>query len=150
MVAEGTVESIEIDADPQAIFDVAADIASYPEWANGVREVEVLELDEQGLPLRASFVLEAFVKEIAYELVYEYDAPTRMSWRADPSPDIDRLEGSYTFEAGHGIGVTEVVYALSVEPTFHLPGFIRRQAEKQIVTTALRGLRKRVGELGEA
>jgi hypothetical protein len=36
------------------------------------------------------------------------------------------------------------VYSLSVEPKFTVPGFIRRQAEKQIVTTALRGLRKRV------
>jgi hypothetical protein len=40
-------------------------------------------------------------------------------------------------------GATEVVYALSVEPNFTVPGFLRRQAEKQIVTTALRGLRKR-------
>jgi hypothetical protein len=33
-----------------------------------------------------------------------------------------------------------------VEPNFKVPGFLRRQAEKQIVTTALRGLRKRVTE----
>jgi hypothetical protein len=41
-------------------------------------------------------------------------------------------------------GGTEVVYSLTVEPKFIIPGFIRRQAEKQIVSTALRGLRKRV------
>lgn len=145
-MAEGTVQSIEIDAEPATIFAVAADIASYPEWASGVRNVEVVEEDGEGRPLRASFVLEGFVKEIAYDLVYDYDFPNRISWRADPSADIDKLEGSYTFEVAED-GATAVVYALSVEPTFKMPGFVRRQAEKQIVTTALRGLRKRVGEI---
>lgn len=144
-MTESTVQSIEIDAAPQAIFAVAADISSYPDWANGVRQVEVLEIDDQDRPLRAAFVLEGFVKEIAYELVYSYDEPRRISWVADPSADIDMLEGSYTFTETAD-GATEVVYAFTVSPAFKIPGFIRRQAEKQIVTTALRGLRKRVRE----
>lgn len=141
-MTESTVQSIEIDAPAMACFDVAADIESYPEWAAGVKQVEVLERDPDGRAHRAAFVLEGFVKEIAYELVYDYDPPDRMSWAADPSPDIEMLEGSYAFTERDG--VTEVVYALSVLPTFTIPGFIRRQAEKQIVTTALRGLRQRV------
>ncbi len=145
-MTESTVQSIELDAEPTAVFDVAADVSRYPDWANGVRQVEVLEEDENGRPLRAAFVLEGFVKEIAYELVYEYDPPNRISWVADPSPDIEMLEGSYTFTPT-GEGATEVVYAFRVAPRFKMPGFIRRQAEKQIVTTALRGLRKRVQEL---
>lgn len=144
-MTESTVQSIEIDAAPEEIFAVAADIASYPDWANGVRQVEVLETDGEGRAHRAAFVLEGFVKEIAYELVYSYDQPHRMSWVADPSPDIDMLEGSYSFTTTPE-GATEVVYAFTVQPTFKIPGFIKRQAEKQIVTTALRGLRKRVQE----
>ena len=52
------------------------------------------------------------------------------------------LEGSYQFTSLDD--ATEVVYSLTVEPNFTVPGFLRRQAERQIVTTALRGLRKRV------
>lgn len=141
-MTESTVQSIEIDAPAMACFDVAADLESYTEWAAGVKEVEVLERDDLGRAHRAAFVLEGFVKEIAYELVYHYDPPRLMSWRADPSPDIEILEGSYSFTEEDG--VTEVVYALSVLPTFTIPGFVRRQAEKQIVTTALRGLRQQV------
>ena len=33
--------------------------------------------------------------------------------------------------------------ALRVDPAFVVPGFLRRQAEKQIVSNALRGLKKR-------
>ena len=144
-MAESTAQSIEIDAPPAACFAVAVDIESYPEWAAGVKRVEILEKDAEGRPHRAAFVLEGFVKEISYVLVYDYDPPHRMSWSADPGPDIEMLEGSYAFTETES-GGTEVVYALSVVPTFKMPGFIRRQAEKQIVTTALRGLRQRVQE----
>lgn len=142
-MTESTVQSIEVDASPGQIFAVAADIASYPDWANGVRQVDVLETDDEGRPLRAAFVLEGFVKEISYELVYTYDYPNQISWSADPSPDIEMLEGSYTFTEISD-GVTDVVYSFTVAPRFKVPGFVLRQAEKQIVTTALRGLRKRV------
>lgn len=142
-MAEGTVQTIEIDAEPSACFAVAADIAAYPEWATGVRSTEVLDRDEQGRTLRAAFVIDGMVKEISYVLTYSYDEPHRMSWTAEPGPDLKTLEGSYTFRE-LGDGRTEIVYALRAEPAFTIPGFLRRQVEKQIVGTALRGLRERV------
>jgi uncharacterized membrane protein len=142
-MTEGTFQTLEIDAPAEALYDVVADIATYPEWATGVKEVEVLELNREGLVERARFVLEGFVKEIEYVLRYTHDRPNRLSWVAEEdSKDVRMLEGSYSFIPVDG--ATEVVYALTVEPSFTLPGFLRRQAEKQIVTTALRGLRKRV------
>ena len=143
-MAEGTVQSIEIDAEPSACFAVAADVAAYPEWATGVRSTEVLETDAQGRPARAAFVIDGMVKEIAYTLTYSYDEPHSMSWNAEPGADLKALEGSYTFN-DLGEGRTEIVYALRADPAFTIPGFLRRQVEKQIVGTALRGLRERVG-----
>jgi hypothetical protein len=107
-----------------------------------VKEVEVLESDEAGYVQRARFVLDVGVKEIRYVLRYTHDRPNILSWVAEESDDLKALEGSYQFEMSDG--TTEVVYSLTVEPNFSFPGFLRRQAEKQIVTTALRGLRKRV------
>ncbi len=143
---EGTFSTLEIDAPPEALYDVAADVASYPEWATGVKEVEVLERDESGRVNRARFVLEGFVKEIEYILEYTHDRPNVLSWVAEASDDLKMLEGSYQFTSLDD--ATEVVYSLAVEPNFTVPGFLRRQAERQIVTTALRGLRKRVIEGG--
>ncbi len=142
-MAEGTFSTLEIDATPEELYDVAADVASYPEWASGVKEVEVLDVDPDGRVDRARFVLEGFVKEIEYVLKYTHDRPAVLSWAAEESADLEMLEGSYQFGPAED-GATEVVYSLSVEPKFIVPGFIKRQAEKQIVTTALRGLRKRV------
>jgi ribosome-associated toxin RatA of RatAB toxin-antitoxin module len=142
-MAEGTFSTLEIDATPEELYDTAADVAAYPEWASGVKEVEVLDVDGEGRVDRARFVLEGFVKEIEYVLKYTHDRPNLLSWAAEESDDLKMLEGSYQFGATDD-GATEVVYSLTVEPKFIIPGFIKRQAEKQIVTTALRGLRKRV------
>ena len=146
-MAERTFSTLEIDATPEELYDVAADVAAYPEWASGVKEVEVLGLDGEGRVDRARFVLEGFVKEIEYVLKYTHDRPNVLSWVAEESDDLEMLEGSYQFGPAED-GATEVVYSLSVEPNFIIPGFIKRQAEKQIVTTALRGLRKRVAKGG--
>lgn len=146
-MAEGTFSTLEIDANPEELYDVAADVDAYPEWASGVKEVEVLDVDDEGRVDRARFVLEGFVKEIEYVLKYTHDRPNLLSWVAEESEDLKMLEGSYQFEPGEE-GATEVVYSLTVEPNFILPGFIKRQAEKQIVNTALRGLRKRVARNG--
>jgi ribosome-associated toxin RatA of RatAB toxin-antitoxin module len=144
-MAEGTFSTLEIDATPEELYDVAADVAAYPEWASGVKEVDVLEVDGDGRVDRARFVLEGFVKEIEYVLRYNHDRPNLLSWVAEESDDLEMLEGSYQFGPTDD-GATEVVYSLTVEPNFIIPGFIKRQAEKQIVTTALRGLRKRVAK----
>ena len=142
MAMEGTVQSIEVSADPQTIYEVALDLDAYPEWATGVKEVDIHEEDEYGRPVRVSFVADAMIKEISYTLLYRYDLENGFSWSAEPGIDITAMECSYQFNAMEE-GGTEVLYALRVEPAFTVPGFLRRQAEKQIVSNALRGLKKR-------
>lgn len=142
MTMEGTVQSIEVSASPQLVYEVALDLESYPEWATGVKEVEIHEEDEYGRPTRVSFVADAMVKEISYTLDYHYEMDNGFSWSAVPGADIKAMDGSYEFNQLTD-GGTEVLYALKVEPAFIVPGFLRRQAEKQIVSSALRGLKKR-------
>lgn len=139
---EGTVRTSVATAEPEAVFAVAVDLESYPEWADGVTNVEVLERDAAGMPRRARFEVDGFIKQITYELEYEYDPPHAITWRAIPGPDIKDMEGYYRFNPREG-GGTEIVYALRVEPTFTVPGFLRKQAERQIVQAAVRGLSRR-------
>lgn len=146
-MSEGTVQNIEIPASAEAIFDVLADLEHYPEWITAMRSVEVLERDADDLPVRVSFEVDAMVKVISYVLTYEFKRPRLMSWVAEPGEDILEMVGSYELSDLEG-GGTDVVYALRVDYAFPLPGFLRRQAEKQLVSTALRGLRKRVRQVG--
>lgn len=142
MAIEGTVQSIEVSAPPQLVYEVALDLDAYPEWATGVKEVEIHDEDEHGRPLRVSFVADAMIKEIAYTLNYVYEMDNGFSWNAEQGDDIKAMDGSYQFNELPD-GGTEVLYALKVETAFKVPGFLRRQAEKQIVSSALRGLKKR-------
>jgi len=145
-MSDGTVQNIEISAPMELVYGVAANLARYPDWANSVKGVEVLELDADGAPRRARFRVDAMLKEISYELVYEHDAPHLMSWTAVPGKDIESMEGSYGFSETDD-GGTSVVYALQVETTLVIPGFLRKQAEKTLVSTALRGLKRRAESL---
>ena len=145
-MAEGAVQRIEISAPPRDVFAVLADLPTYPEWITAMRTVEVTSEFEDGLAAQARFEVDAMVKVISYELEYEYDVPNRISWTALPGDDITEMEGSYELHQLDD-GCTKVVYALKVDYSFPLPGFLRRQAEKQLVGTALRGLKKRVEEV---
>ena len=141
---EGTVQKVEISATPQHVYEVALDLEAYTEWADGVKFVEITSEDEYGRPSTADFTVEAMVKEVSYTLVYDYGFDNGFAWSAVPNSDLKSLEGRYEFnELDDGC---EVVYALKVDPAFTVPGFLRRQAEKQIVGTALRGLKKRAEE----
>ena len=48
MAMEGTVQTIEVSAEPQHVYEVALDLEAYPSWAIGVKDVTVLEEDEFG------------------------------------------------------------------------------------------------------
>ncbi len=138
---EGTVQAIDVSAEPQRIYDIAIDLEAYPQWAKGVKSAEVTKVDDQGRPTVADFTIDAMIKEISYTLEYDYDRDNGFAGAARATKEFSVVEGSYEFN-GLDVGAgTEVVYALWVEPTFKVPGFLRRQAEKQIVGTALRGLK---------
>jgi uncharacterized membrane protein len=141
MAIEGTVQSIEVSAPPQVVYEVALDLDAYPQWATGVKQVEILEEDEYERPRRVSFVADGMIKEISYVLLYRYDMDDGFAWSAEPGADISSMDGSYVFTETAD-GGTEVLYSLKVETAFKVPGFLRRQAEKQIVSSALRGLKK--------
>lgn len=142
-MAEGTVQTIESSAAPDRLYEVALDIETYPEWISGVKEVEVLERNDEGHPVQARMVVDAGVRVISYVLHYTYDPEyLQFSWEAEPGDDIKALSGYYEFGELDG-GGTEVRYGLRVDPAFPFPGFLKRQAEKHIITNALRGLKRR-------
>ena len=114
---------------------------AYPEWAGGVRRASVHEKDAHGRPVRATLVVDAMIRQVEVTFRYTYDPPHAIRWTAEPGRDVLELDGSYEFhELGEG---TTAVYMLRVVPGFDIPGFLLSQAEKQIVGTALRALRKR-------
>ncbi|MFN2594784.1 MAG: SRPBCC family protein [Actinomycetota bacterium] len=141
-MAESVKDTIDVKAAAQEIFEVATDFAAYPDWNSDIKEVEVKETDDEGRATKVWFKVDARVKTVTYTLGYDYsDAPERFSWDLIDG-DVKELRGSYSFDEFDD--VTEVAYETSIDPGFKLPGFLKRQAEKQIVRGALNDLKKRV------
>ncbi len=145
-MADRTESSIVVDAAPARVLDVIADFGAYPEWTGAVREAEVLEEDEGGRARTVRFVLDAGALRDAYTLAYTWDVAEDgtgiVSWTLVEAGILKAMDGAYRL-AGRGAG-TAVTYQLSVEVKMPMLGMLRRKAEKTIVDSALRGLKRRV------
>jgi ribosome-associated toxin RatA of RatAB toxin-antitoxin module len=141
-MAETGTATIEIDASADEIYEIVADLEAYPDWVPGMSEVEILETDDEGLPLRVRQVVDMGFKTVRYVLAYEHDRPDRIAWESEPGGDIALIKGSYSFDVADS-GATNVDYELTVDPGFPVPGFMVRQAAKRIMKTALHDLKSR-------
>lgn len=155
-MAEQTQVCATIAATPPDIMAVIADVEAYPEWADAVREVEIVEAGaptrsglrgrrstQPGPPAQVRFVLDAGVLRDEYVLAYDWSVPDCVSWHLVRAKVLRAMEGSYTLVPKPD-GTTDVTYALTVSLRIPLLAALRRRAERVIVDTALAELGKRV------
>lgn len=143
-MASQTTSSIVVAATPDRIMAVIADLEAYPEWTASVREVDVLTVyEDSGRPGEAKFVLDAGPIKDRYTLSYEWDGDDEVRWSLVEGGLIKELTGSYALAAVDGSS-TEVTYQLSVDVSIPMLGLMKRKAEKVIIDTALKELKKRV------
>jgi hypothetical protein len=142
-MADATSSSITIGADPDAVMAVIADFAAYPAWADQVKTVEVLGTDDAGRPERVRFQMDAGPIKDNYTLDYSWSSDGRsVSWTLVKGQIQKAQNGSYALVGGPGR--TVVTYSLAVDLNIPMIGMLRRKAEKVIIDTALKGLKRRV------
>ena len=143
-MAEQTTSSILIDAAPAAVMEVIADFEAYPSWAQGVKKAEPVRAGER--PEQVYFELDASPIKDAYTLAYDWDGDDGVSWSLVEGKMLKAMDGAYLLE-DRGDGTTEVTYRLAVDISIPMIGMLKRKAEKVIIDTALKGLKKRVESL---
>lgn len=144
-MAEQTTSSIVVSAPAEQVMDVIADFPAYPKWAQGMKEVVVVTDGPDGRAKEVHFELEAAPIKDSYTLGYEWDGNNAVRWRLVEGKMLKALQGAYELKsvpAG-----TEVTYRLTVEVAIPMIGLLRRKAEKVIIDSALKGLKKRVETL---
>ena len=145
-MADRTESSIVIAAAPGAVLDVIADFERYPEWAGEVRKVAVISEDGDGWADQVEFTLSAGAIKDTYVLEYDWDVAEDgtgvISWTLVSAQVLKAMNGSYTLEAD-GTG-TALTYRLLVDVKIPMLGILKRKAEKVIIDTALRDLKKHV------
>jgi uncharacterized membrane protein len=142
-MTDQTTQSIEIAAPAHRVMAVISDLPRYPEWADGIKLVEVLESDASGRPATVRIVLDKAVVKDEYTLAYTWaDDGMSVSWHLVQGQMQKAQNGSYTLSR---VGdQTKVTYTLSVELNIPMVGLLRRKAEKVIISTALKELKRRV------
>ena len=147
-MAEQTSSTIVIAAPASRVMEVIADFPAYPEWAQGVQKAEVREELPSGRAKDVYFEIDASPIKDAYTLTYDWHGDEWVAWRLGSSGKmLKRLDGSYALTS-QGPSTTEVTYTLEAELGIPMIGMLKRKAEKVIIDTALKGLKKRVETLG--
>jgi ribosome-associated toxin RatA of RatAB toxin-antitoxin module len=143
-MADQTESSIVIAATPAAIMAVIADLPAYPEWSDGITSVVVLSrFEDDDRPADARFQLTSGAIKDTYELEYDWEGDTSVSWTLTKGDMLTAMDGVYAL-TDNGDATTTVNYRLAVDVKIPMIGMIKRKAEKVIVDTALKGLKKRV------
>jgi ribosome-associated toxin RatA of RatAB toxin-antitoxin module len=141
-MTERVQDNIDIEATAEEIFEVASDFESYPDWNANIQRVEVKETDGEGRATKVFYEVDAKVRVMTYTLQYDFsNAPESFSWELLDG-DPKELSGTYSFDEFDD--VTEVTYETAIDPGFPMPGFLRKQAQRQIMKGALADLKKRV------
>lgn len=141
-MAQQTQSSIIVDAPAERVMAVIADLNTYPEWA-GVKEARVLATFPDGRPREVEMTIDSGPIKDTYSIRYQWNGDQQVDWQLTESSVLRDLDGTYTVKE-RGDGTSEVTYRLMVDLTIPIIGTIKRKAEKAIVDTALKGLKKRV------
>ena len=142
-MADQSTQSIVIDAPPADVMAVIADFPAYPQWVGAAKKVEVARGRRRrpgpAGPLRAG---RRGVKD-DYVLAYTWNGDSRGVLDPGQGPDAEAQRRAPTRLAASD-GGTEVTYAITIDLSIPMLGMIKRKAEKVILDTALKELKKRV------
>lgn len=139
-----STQSIVVDAPPDRIMGVIADLEAYPEWAQAVRGTEILERDGRGRAQQVRFTLDAGPVKDTYVLAYDWaDDGLSVRWHLVEGQMQKSQNGRYLLEPLDDGARTEVTYTLAVELALPMIGLLRRKAERMIMDTALKELKRR-------
>ena len=132
---------VVIEATPEEILDVLADVEKNPEWSSQQQSVEILETGGDGRPRRVKMKVKS--AGISDEQVVDYTwSDEGPSWTLVSAGQLRSQDAKYTLTPDGE--ATKVKFELTLKPSVPLPGFILKRAIKGAMETSTDGLRKRV------
>lgn len=148
-MADKVSDSVRINASPETVMAVIADLANYPNWTDGLTAVEIVSTHDDGAAKDASFSISTPVGKDTYEISYVWTGTESVSWTLNvdasgkpKSSMMKKLNGTYRL-APEGEG-TKVTYQLEIDPKIPMMGFMKKMAAATIIDQALNGLKKRI------
>lgn len=135
---------VVIEATPQEILDVIADVETAHTWSSQYQSAEVLETFPDGRPKKVKMKVKA--AGLTDEQVVEYTwGDNVVGWTLLEAGQLRSQDAKYTLTPEGA--KTRVRFEITVDPSVPLPGFILKRAMKGAMETATDGLRKQVLKL---
>jgi ribosome-associated toxin RatA of RatAB toxin-antitoxin module len=132
---------VVIEATPEEILDVIADVESAPDCSSQHQGAEILDTDDNGRPGRVKLKLKTM--GISDEQVVQYTwTDNSAAWTLVSSGQLKKQDASYTLTPDGD--KTRVKFEITVDPAVPIPGFVLKRAMKGGLESATDGLRKQV------
>jgi len=140
-MATSDSREVVIEASPEEILDVIADVESTPTWSPQYQSAEVLEAYDNGRPRRVKMKIKT--AGISDEQVVDYTwAGDRVGWTLVSAGQLKAQDASYTLTPDGD--KTKVRFDITIDLSIPLPGFVLKRVMKGAMETATDGLRKQV------
>ncbi|MEW2478364.1 SRPBCC family protein [Mycobacterium sp. NPDC049093] len=140
-MATSDSREVVIEATPQEILDVVADVEATPTWSPQYQRAEILESYDDGRPKQVKMTVKA--AGLTDEQVIEYTwSENKVSWTLVRAGQLKAQDASYTLTPDGD--KTKVRFDITIDLSVPLPGFILKRTMKGGVETATEGLRKQV------
>jgi len=122
--------SAEIDAPIEEVWKAVEAVEKAPDWQGGMKDIEVLEEDDQGRAILVETEADAKVTTIKTKVSFKYEGPTRLSWKQEKG-DMKSLVGSWDLE-DLGDGRTKATYSLEGDTGRMLGMLVRGPVEDKL------------------
>jgi ribosome-associated toxin RatA of RatAB toxin-antitoxin module len=140
-MATSDSREVVIEASPEEILDVIADVESTPTWSPQYQTAEILEAYDNGRPRRVKMKIKT--AGISDEQVVDYTwADDSVSWTLVTAGQLKAQDASYTLTPDGD--KTKVKFDITIDLSIPLPGFVLKRVMKGAMETATDGLRKQV------
>jgi ribosome-associated toxin RatA of RatAB toxin-antitoxin module len=132
---------VVIEATPEQILDVIADVEATPTWSPQYQKAEVLDRYDNGRPKQVRMTVKA--AGLTDEQVIEYTwGDDSVTWTLISANQLKSQDAGYTLTPEGD--KTRVKFDIAIDLSVPLPGFIIKRTIKGGVETATEGLRKQV------
>ena len=141
-VAVRASREVVVDAPPEAILDVLADIDAVPSWSSLHKSAEVLDRHPDGRPHHVKATLK--IMGITDKEILEYHWGDRwMVWDSSETFQQRGLHGEYNLTP-EGEDKTRVRFDIILDLAAPVPEFLIKRAKKIVLDVATERLRERV------
>lgn len=140
-MAVSNSREIVVDATPEQILEVIADVEATPTWSPQYKKAEILETYDDGRPKQVKMTIKT--AGITDDLLVEYVwTDHSAAWSLLSATSLKSQEGKYTLTPDGD--KTKLRFDIEVDLSIPLPGFLLKKAMKGAMETATDGLREQV------